>query len=49
MKYFPKKLLGQKLLGHGLLGYKIFFEKFVKRSGPLSYILNVRSLTYAYE
>ena len=27
------------------MGYERFFEKFVKPSGPLSYILNVHSLT----
>ena len=34
MKYFPKKILS----------HEIFFEKFVKPSGPPSHILNVRSL-----
>ena len=29
---------------YGLLTYEIFFEKLVKPSGALSYILNVRSL-----
>ena len=30
---------------YGLLGYEIFCEKFVKSSGPTSYILNVCSLS----
>ena len=30
---------------YGLVGYEFFFEKFVKLSGPPSYILNVHSHT----
>ena len=33
-----------KYLGLWSLELRIFFEKFVKQSGPASYILNVRSL-----
>ena len=44
MKYFPKKLLGHKNFVVWSAGVRIFFEKFVKPSGPTSYILNVRSL-----
>ena len=33
-----------KYLGLWSLGYEKFFEKFVKPSGPPSYILNVRFL-----
>ena len=45
MEYFLKKLLAVKYLGLWSPGLRIFFEKFVKPSGPTSYILNTRSLT----
>ena len=45
MKYFLKKLLGhEKFRSMVSWATKFFLEKFVKPSGPLSYILNVRSL-----
>ena len=44
IKYFPKKLLGHKYFVLCCAGVQIFFEKFVKPSGPTSYILNERSL-----
>ena len=37
-----------KYLGLWSLGYEKCFEKFVKPSGPLSYILNVCSLNHGY-
>ena len=45
MKYFSKKLLGHEIFRSMVSPAKNFlFEKFVKHSGPSSYILNVRSL-----
>ena len=44
MKYFLKKLQGHEKFYekvYDLLGYEFFFEKFIKPSGPPSYILNV--------
>ena len=45
MKYFLKKLLCHEIF-RSLVSWatKFFFGKFVKSSGPLFYILNVRSL-----
>ena len=47
MKYFLKKLLGHEIF-RSMFSWatKIFFEKFVKPSGPPSYILNVHSLMF---
>ena len=45
MKYFPQKLLGhEKFRSMVSWTTNIFFEKLVKLSDSLSYILNVRSL-----
>ena len=45
MKYFLKKLMGHEIFrSMGFLGTKFFLKKFIKPSGPPSYILNVRSL-----
>ena len=44
MKYFPKKSLGLEIFRSMVCwAKKNFFEKFVKPSGPPSYILNVCS------
>ena len=45
MKYFLKKLGAMKYLGLWSPGLRNIFWKNGKPSGPLSYILNVRSLT----
>ena len=45
IKYFPKKLLGHEIFRYMVSwATNLFFEKFVKPSGPPSYILNVRFL-----
>ena len=46
MKCFLKKLLGHEIF-RSMVSWarKFFFEKFVKPSGPSSFILNVRFLT----
>ena len=45
MKYFLKKLLGHEIFRSMVsCATNFFFEKFVKPSGPPSFILNVRSL-----
>ena len=45
MKFFTKNLLGYEIFSSMVpLGYEMFFEIFVKPSGPHSYILNERSL-----
>ena len=43
MKYFLGKLLGHEIFISIVLGPRNSFEKFVKPSGPTSYVLNVRS------
>ena len=45
MKYFLQKLLGHEIV-RSMVSWadEIFFGKFVKPSGPSSYIPNVRSL-----
>ena len=42
---FSEKITGPwNIQVYGLLGHEKFFEKFLKPSGPLSYVLNVCSL-----
>ena len=47
MKYFPKKLLEHEIF-RSMVSWatKYFLKNLVKPSGPSSYVLNVRSLTF---
>ena len=46
IKYFPKNVLGHEIFSSVVpWATNFFLKKIVKPSGPLSYILNLRSLT----